>query len=59
MTLHIPDLIARKRDGLEHSRAELETLILGYVRGEVPDYQISAWLMAVYLRGMTPARWPI
>ena len=49
----IPDLIARKRDGLEHSRAELDALILGYVRGEVPDYQISAWLMAVYLRGMT------
>ena len=49
----IPDLIARKRDGLEHSRAELEALILGYVGGEVPDYQISAWLMAVYLRGMT------
>ena len=49
----IPDLIARKRDGLEHSRLDLETLILGYVRGEVPDYQISAWLMAVYLRGMT------
>ncbi|WP_161882996.1 thymidine phosphorylase [Deinococcus alpinitundrae] len=51
--VHIPDLIARKRDGLEHSRAELETLIMGYVRGEVPDYQISAWLMAVYLRGMS------
>ncbi len=51
--VHIPDLIARKRDGLEHSRAELGTLIMGYVRGEVPDYQISAWLMAVYLRGMS------
>ncbi|WP_420594982.1 thymidine phosphorylase [Deinococcus sp.] len=51
--ISVPDLIARKRDGLEYSRAELETLIFGYVRGEVPDYQISAWLMAVYLRGMT------
>ena len=49
----IPELIARKRDGQAHSRFELETLILGYVRGEVPDYQISAWLMAVYLRGMS------
>ena len=51
--VHIPELIARKRDGLEHRRAEIEALVLGYVRGEVPDYQISAWLMAVYLRGMT------
>lgn len=51
---HIPDLIRKKRDGAEHSRAELEHLIVGYTRGEVPDYQISAWLMAVYLRGMTP-----
>lgn len=50
----IPDLIRQKRDGAEHTRAELETLVLGYTRGEVPDYQISAWLMAVYLRGMTP-----
>lgn len=53
-SVHIPDLIAKKRDGLEHSHAELEALVLGYVRGEVPDYQISAWLMAVYLRGMAP-----
>lgn len=49
----IPDLIRKKRDGFEHSRAELEALVLGYTRGEVPDYQISAWLMAVYLKGMT------
>ncbi|WP_309571077.1 thymidine phosphorylase [Deinococcus sp.] len=53
-TLTIPDLIRRKRDGETHSRAALEHLILGYTRGDVPDYQISAWLMAVYLRGMTP-----
>jgi pyrimidine-nucleoside phosphorylase len=50
----IPEIIERKREGLEHTRTELETLILGFVRGEVPDYQIAAWLMAVYLRGMTP-----
>ena len=54
MAYHIPDLIGLKRDGGEHSRAELEALVLGFTRGEVPDYQISAWLMAVYLRGMTP-----
>ncbi|WP_261664460.1 thymidine phosphorylase [Deinococcus sp. Marseille-Q6407] len=51
-TLNIPDLIAKKRAGGEHTRAELEQLIGGYTRGEVPDYQVSAWLMAVFLNGM-------
>ena len=51
--LNIPDLIRRKRDGEIHPRAELEALVLGYTRSEVPDYQMSAWLMAVYLKGMT------
>lgn len=50
---HTPDLIAKKRSGGEHSRAELEALIGGYTRGDVPDYQVSAWLMAVFLNGMT------
>ncbi|MCY1702899.1 thymidine phosphorylase [Deinococcus sp. SL84] len=50
----IPDLIAKKRAGGEHTRAELEQLIGGYTRGEVPDYQVSAWLMAVFLNGMAP-----
>ncbi|MHA0042335.1 thymidine phosphorylase [Deinococcus sp. PEB2-63] len=52
MTAIIPDLIRKKRDGQEHTREELETLVLGYTRGDVPDYQMSAWLMAVFLRGM-------
>lgn len=52
-SLNVPDLIRKKRDGETHSRAELEQLVLGYTRGDVPDYQMSAWLMAVYLRGMT------
>ncbi|WP_019011497.1 thymidine phosphorylase [Deinococcus aquatilis] len=52
--LHIPDLIQKKRDGQEHSRTELEAMVLGYTRGDVPDYQVAAWLMAVYLKGMTP-----
>jgi pyrimidine-nucleoside phosphorylase len=47
------DLIIAKRDGHEHSRAELEALIGGFVRGEVADYQMAAWLMAVVWRGMT------
>ncbi|WP_216328187.1 thymidine phosphorylase [Deinococcus aestuarii] len=53
-SFNVPDLIRKKRDGEAHTRAELEHLVLGYTRGEVPDYQVSAWLMAVYLRGMTP-----
>ncbi len=49
----IPEIIERKREGGTHSRAELEQLILGFVAGTVPDYQVAAWLMAVYLKGMT------
>ncbi|MFC6591581.1 thymidine phosphorylase [Deinococcus lacus] len=55
MSQSIPDLIAKKRGGGQHSRAELEQLVGGYTRGEVPDYQVSAWLMAVFLKGMTEA----
>ncbi len=47
------DVIARKRDGSELSRDEIEFFITTYTRGEIPDYQAAAWLMAVYLRGMT------
>jgi pyrimidine-nucleoside phosphorylase len=48
----IPDLIDCKRRGERLSRAQLEALVLGYTRGEVPDYQVAAWLMAVCWRGM-------
>src|SRR6202165_852220 len=47
------EVIARKRDGGEHSADEIEFLVSGYVRGEIPDYQMAAWLMAVCIRGMT------
>jgi len=47
------DLIRRKRDSGELTREEIEELISAYTRGDVPDYQMSAWLMAVVLRGMT------
>lgn len=53
------DIIAKKRgspnfpNGEELSRQELEFLLAGYVAGDIPDYQISAWLMAVYFNGMT------
>jgi pyrimidine-nucleoside phosphorylase len=47
------DIIMNKRAGKELSRKELEFLIGGYVAGEIPDYQVSAWAMAVFFRGMT------
>jgi len=47
------DIIMKKRDGGELSREELATVINGYVSGEVPEYQVSAWLMAVFFRGMS------
>jgi pyrimidine-nucleoside phosphorylase len=53
--MRVVDLIEKKRDGGTHSRGELEMIVGGYVRGEVPDYQIAAWLMAVCWRGMQPA----
>ncbi|MHA0855519.1 pyrimidine-nucleoside phosphorylase [Paenibacillus sp. CMAA1364] len=48
------DIIQRKRDGHELSTEEIAFLIKGYVTGEVPDYQMSAWAMAIYFKGMTP-----
>jgi pyrimidine-nucleoside phosphorylase len=51
----VTDLIRRKRDGAELQRGEIEFLVNGYTRDEIPDYQISAWLMAVLLRGMARA----
>ncbi|MDR3277111.1 MAG: thymidine phosphorylase [Treponema sp.] len=48
------DIITKKREGGELSRKELEYLLAGYVQGEIPDYQISAWAMAVFFRGMSP-----
>ncbi len=47
------DLIHKKRDGGELTENELAFLISGYVAGDIPDYQISAFLMAVYFQGMT------
>lgn len=47
------DLIQKKRDGLELSKAEIEWLINSYVAGDVPDYQMSAFAMAIYFQGMT------
>jgi len=46
------DIIARKRDGHALTQEEIEFFIQGFTRGDIPDYQASAWLMAVMLRGM-------
>jgi pyrimidine-nucleoside phosphorylase len=47
------DIIEKKRDGLELTAEEIDFFIQGYTRGDIPDYQAAAWLMAVYLRGMS------
>jgi len=49
------EVIGRKRDGGQHSADEIAFLLSGYLRGDIPDYQMAAWLMAVCTRGMTPA----
>jgi pyrimidine-nucleoside phosphorylase len=49
------DLIRKKRDSGEHTRQEIDFLVEGYTRGDIPDYQMAAWLMAVWIRGLGPA----
>ncbi len=49
------DLIRKKRDSVEHSREEIDFLISGYTRGDIPDYQMAAWLMATWIRGLNRA----
>lgn len=51
--MSVAQLIAAKRDGQAHSARDIRELINGFTDGRVPDYQMSAWLMAVYLRGMS------
>jgi pyrimidine-nucleoside phosphorylase len=53
--IHPVDLIERKRNGEELPAAEIAEFVLAYARGEVPEYQMSAWCMAVYFRGLTSA----
>ena len=52
-TVAVLDVIRKKRDGKELSRAEIDFLIHGYTCGEIPDAQATAWLMATALRGLT------
>jgi pyrimidine-nucleoside phosphorylase len=51
--LRAVDIIEKKRDGKELSQREIDFLIRGYTQGEIPDYQISAVLMAIYFNGLT------
>ncbi len=52
-TLTFEELIERKRDGYEHSSQEIERIVSAYTSGEMPDYQMAAWLMAAYLNGLS------
>lgn len=49
------ELIRKKRDGQELTREEIEAIVTGYTRGDFPDYQVSAFLMAALIRGLTRA----
>jgi pyrimidine-nucleoside phosphorylase len=51
--MRMVDMIAKKRDGEELTSEEIRFLIEGYTSGSIPDYQMSAWAMAVLFRGMT------
>lgn len=52
--MRMVDLIVKKRNGDELSGEEIAFIVEGYTRGDIPDYQMSAWAMAVFFRGMTP-----
>ncbi len=49
------DIIRKKRDGHPLNQDEIKYMISGYVSGNIPDYQMSAWLMAVYFKGLDDA----
>jgi len=48
------DIIKKKREGHSLTRDELASFLTGYLKGKIPDYQVSAFLMAVFFNGMTP-----
>jgi len=53
--MRVVDLIRRKRDAGELSPEEIKFLIEGYTHNTIPDYQMAAWLMAAWIRGLSPA----
>ena len=52
--MHMTDLIEKKKQGQTLTQEELNFIIHGYTAGDIPDYQMSALMMAIYFRGMTP-----
>jgi pyrimidine-nucleoside phosphorylase len=55
LEMHVPTLIEKKREGKELTDEEISQLVSGFTSGEIADYQMSAWAMAVFFQGMTPA----
>ena len=51
--MRMVDLIEQKKRGGAHDAAEIQHIVEGYMAGEIPDYQMSAWLMAVWFRGLS------
>lgn len=51
--MRMVDLIEKKKNGEALSKEEIHFIIDGYVKGDIPDYQMSAWMMAIYFKGMT------
>jgi pyrimidine-nucleoside phosphorylase len=53
----VPRLIERKRDGGRLEAGEIREFVLAYAKGQIPDYQVAAFLMAVYFRGLDRNHW--
>lgn len=53
MQMRMIDIIQKKKHGVELTKEEIDFAVLGYTKGEIPDYQMSAFLMSVYFKGMT------
>ncbi len=53
--MRVVDIIQKKRDKIEMTEDEIKFLLNGYLKGSIPDYQMSAFLMAVFFNGMTKA----
>lgn len=51
--MHVIDIIIKKRDGIELTEDEIDFVIKNYIKGDIPDYQMSSFLMAIYFNGMT------